>query len=339
MKPSLRLTGIVMVLFVLLLSASATMAADPGLAYPPESEATDTKAGSLLYYNAYTSVPAGDTANTKINVTNTNDQFGVAIHVFFVDGSSCSVADYYICLTANQTYSFYASDYDPGFSGYIVMVAVDREGIPRTFNFLTGDEFIRYDSGFIANLGAIAFSKLTDTNVISTDRSQAAIFFDGQPLAGSYNRAPRVVELDSIASKADSNDTLLILNRVGGNLGTGAASLGSLFGLLYDDVENSYSFSISGGCQLRTVLSDTSPRTAPRFGSIIPTGRTGWMKLWSQSDIGILGAMINKNPNQASRTAFNGGHNLHALKLSAAANLVIPVFAPSCFVNEPHPAM
>ncbi|MBK7598960.1 MAG: hypothetical protein IPJ07_10755 [Acidobacteria bacterium] len=85
-ETSLRLTAIFMVLFVLLLSASATMAADPGLAYPPNSEATDTKAGSLLYYNAYTSVPAGDTANTKINVTNTNDQSGVAIHVFFVDG-------------------------------------------------------------------------------------------------------------------------------------------------------------------------------------------------------------------------------------------------------------
>ncbi|MBK7598959.1 MAG: hypothetical protein IPJ07_10750 [Acidobacteria bacterium] len=189
----------------------------------------------------------------------------------------------------------------------------------------------------LSPIWAIAFSKLTDTNVVSTDGSQAAIFFDGAALAGSYNRAPRVVELDSIASKADGNDTLLILNRVGGNLGTGASTLSSLFGLLYDDVENSYSFSISGGCQLRTVLSDTSPRTAPRFGSIIPTGRTGWMKLWSNSEIGILGAMINKNPNQASRTAFNGGHNLHALKLTAAPTLTIPVFEPSCIVNEPNP--
>ena len=55
------------------------------------------------------------------------------------------------------------------------------------------------------------------------------------------------------------------------------------------------------------------------------------MKLYSQSDIGILGAMINYNPNAgASAGAFNGGSNLHKLTLSTSANFVIPIIQPSC---------
>jgi hypothetical protein len=141
----------------------------------------------------------------------------------------------------------------------------------------------------------------------------------------------RVLAVDNVPSRADGNDTLLIINRIGGNLGTGAATLSTLFGLLYDDAENALSFSVTGGCQLRNSLSNTFPRTAPRLETFIPAGRSGWMKLYSQSDIGILGSVINLNTNAgASAGAFNGGHNLHHLTLSAAANYVLPIFPPSC---------
>src|SRR5262249_12295218 len=246
---------------------------------------------------------------------------------FFVDGSNCSVADSFICLTQNQTASFLASDVDPGVSGYIVAIATFSSGDPVRFNFLIGDEYVKYATGHQANLGAIAFSKLTDANVESTDGSLAAIFFDGLILAGSYNRTARVVADDNIPSRADGNDTLLILNRVGGNLAIGAATLGPLFGILYDDAETAASFTFSGGCQFRSSINNTFPRTAPRVETFIPKGRTGWMKIYSLSDVGILGAAINMNTNaDASAGAFNGGHNLHHLTLSAAANLTIPIF-------------
>jgi len=216
-------------------------------------------------------------------------------------------------------------------SGYIVALAVGPDGMPAFFNFLIGDEYVKFATGHSANLGAVAFAKLTDTNVLSTDGSLAALFFDGLALAGSYNRAPRVVALDSFGSRADGNDTLLILNRVGGNLGIGAATLGALFGILYDDSETAYSFTFSGSCQIRASISNTFPRTAPRVDSILTAGRVGWIKIYSQSDIGILGAAINLNANAGTAAgAFNGGHNLHHLTLSAAANYVIPVFPPSC---------
>jgi len=331
MRTSLKLTNLLLVVFAMAMMSVAALAADPGAPFPVESELSDQKAGSVLIYNFYTSsATASNTENTRINITNTSSTSGAFVHLFFV-ANSCTVADAYICLTANQTASFLTSDFDPGFRGYIVAIATDGGGFPRNFNFLIGDEYVKLASGHAANLGAEAFSKLNENNVISTDGTLAALFFDGLNLAGSYNRAPRVLALDNIPSRVDGNDTLVILNRVGGNLSIGASSIGSIFGLLYDDAENVLSFTTSGGCQKAFSISNTEPRTVPRFETFIPSGRSGWMKLWGSSAVGILGAMINFNANApAQANAFNGGHNLHQLTLSASSNYVIPVFPASC---------
>src|SRR5215813_3272597 len=128
-------------LLALVLLTGASLAQDPGTALSATSEASDQKAGSLLYYNAYTSDPATpNTSDTRINITNTNSQSSVAVHLFFVNGANCQVADSFICLTENQTASFLASDLDPGTTGYIVAVANFTNGLPRQFNFLIGDE-------------------------------------------------------------------------------------------------------------------------------------------------------------------------------------------------------
>jgi hypothetical protein len=333
MKTSLRYTHALMAMFALLVMASAAFAGDPGTRLPAASEASDQKAGSVLFYNTYTSSAANaNTSNTRINITNTNDNTGIFVHLFFVDGSNCSIADSYLCLTANQTASFLAADVDPGISGYIVAVASDGDGLPALFNYLIGDEYVKFATGHAANLGAIAFAKLTETNVVSPDGTQSALFFDGANLAGSYNRAPRVVALDSLGSRADGNDTLLILNRVGGNLAVGASSLGALFGVLYDDAETAYSFTFTANvCQFRGSISNAFPRTTPRVDSVITAGRAGWLKVYSQSDIAVLGAAINLNANAGtSDGAFSGGHNLHHLTLSSGAQLIIPIFPPSC---------
>jgi len=239
-------------LSALLLASSAAFGADPGAPYPIASEVSDQKAGSFLFYNTYTSsasAPAQE--NTRINITNTSTTSPAFVHIFFVEGQSCGVADTFICFTANQTASFTTSDADPGTRGYIVVLAVNPfDGSPAQFNFLIGDEYVKYASGHAANLGAEAFAKLTDTNGIGFDASQVGIVFDGQLLPGSYNRAPRVLADDSIPSRLDGNDTKLIVNRVGGNLITGAATLGTLFAVVYDDAENTFSTTFSGACHL-----------------------------------------------------------------------------------------
>src|SRR6185436_13679900 len=119
----------------------------PGLAYPASSMISDQKAGSVLIYIIYTSSSDPIRQNTRLSLTNTDPARPIAVHLFFVDGSTCSVADANICLTANQTSSFLASDLDPGTTGYIVAVAVDANGCPTNFNFLIGDEYVKFASG------------------------------------------------------------------------------------------------------------------------------------------------------------------------------------------------
>lgn len=299
----------------------------PGNAISSATEKSDQKAGSLLVYNVYTSSSDSAKQNTRINLTNVHSQLPVNVHLFFV-AESCSVADSYVCLTENQTASFLTSDLDPGTTGYLVAVAVDYSGCPRNFNYLIGDEYVKFASGHAANLAAEAFSVLNEgLPPCDNNSATATLNFDG----ASYNRVPATLSLSNVGSRADGNDTLLVVNRIGGNLGTGAAPLGTLFGILYDDAENALSFNVAGGCQLRSSLSNNFPRTTPRFETYIPAGRSGWLKLFNQTAaIGMTGVAINFNGNAAnSAGAFNQGHNLHALTLTTS-NFVIPVFPTSC---------
>lgn len=334
------------VLLVLALSpllALSILAADPGAPYPNVSQVSDQKAGSLLVYNVYSSSSTeANELNTRISLTNVNQLAQTFVHLFFVDGASCGVADSYLCLTPNQTVTFLMSDVDPGITGYLVALAVDSNtGCPISFNYLIGDEFCKLPSGHFGNLLAESFAAQYD-GVAACDGASpsATLWFDASGRPGSYNLLPRTLAADNIADRPTGNSTLLVVNRIGGNLSFAAASVNKLFGILYDDAEHSYSFSFDAGtCQLRTELNNTTPRLTPRFETIIPAGRSGWLKLSSTDTTGgILGAVFNCHPETGSvANAFNGGHNLHKLTFNDAnvgtanaPNLIVPVFPPTC---------
>src|SRR5262249_28750525 len=236
----------------------------------------------------------------------------------------------------NQTACFLASDVDPGVTGYVVAVGSDGGfGCPVAVNFLIGDEFVKYSTRHHANLRAGAVSALLDGVLPGWVGSSATAARGVYGVVGNgYNRAPRVLAVSSIGSRADGNDTLLIINRVGGSLATGAAQIGPIFGLLFDDAENARSFTFTANvCQFRSIISNSFPRTTPRFETLITAGRSGWLKFWSTSDFGLLVAVINNNDCQSGSSttgAFSGGHNLHHLTLSAAASYIIPIFPPTC---------
>jgi uncharacterized repeat protein (TIGR01451 family) len=303
---------------------------NPGIPFPALAEVSDQKEGSILFYPIYTSDAASpNIENARINITNTSSTEKVCVHLYAVDGSSCAVLDAFLCLTPNQTSTFLASDFDPGAAGYVVAVAVDCEtGLPRAFNELIGDEYVKFSSGHAANFGAEAIAAVTmfpggvNPNVTTT-----RLRFNGT----HYNRLPRVLAVDNIPSPADGNSTMLIINSVGGDFTSGGDSVGGFTGLLFDDQEQSFSFTSSGGCQFRTILSNSFPRTFTPFSRVIPAGRTGWMKFWTTSDSAILGSVINYNPSpNANSSAFNQGHNLHKLTLTDAAEITVPVFIPTC---------
>lgn len=281
------------------------------------------KMGSVLIYPLYTSTVNTARQDSRFSITNTSpDQLGY-VHLFFVDGSDCSVADLFITMTQNQTVSFNASDLDPLVTGYLIAVAVDESGCPDFFNNLIGSVLVKFESGHAANLSAVGIAKLAGSGVTCSPSDVTTdLLFDGI----RYNELPRTLAMSSVPARADGNQTMLVLTRIGGNLaGVGGLPLGPLYGLLYDDQERAASYTMSGGsCQMRTILTGSSLRTAPRFESMVPSGRTGWLKISTGNDEGMLGVMLNQNPN-----GFSQGRLLHTLSLSSAASITIPVGPPT----------
>ncbi len=302
-----------------------------GSPYLALSEVSDQKEGSILFYPIYTSEAANaNVQNTRISMTNTSSTEKVTVHLFAVDGASCAILDAFICLTPNQTASFLASDFDPGNTGYVMAVAVeDENGLPRAFNELIGDEFVKFSSGHQANLAAesIAASMLFPAGV-DANATTATLRFDGM----NYNRLPRVLAASGVGSTADGNSTMMIIDRVGGNFTTSGALIGNITGLLFNDSEIQYSFTANlGSCQYRKILDNSFPRTFTPFNTVVPAGRTGWMKFWTVNEGALFGAQINFNSSaNANSGAFNQGHNLHHLTLTDQATLVVPIFIPSC---------
>jgi hypothetical protein len=302
----------------------------PGALTASASEISDQKAGSVLIYNIYTSsATTPNSQNTRINLTNTDVSRPAMVHLYFLDGESCSVADSYICLTPNQTSSFLMSDIDPGVTGYLVAVAVDRQGCPIDFNRLIGDAYVKFSTGHAANLAAESIAAIAGGLMSCNVGSMTArLNFDGV----TYNRLPRALALDNIPSRADGNDTLLVLNRIGGHLGVGAATLNDVFGVFYNDVEVGVSFSFNPrACQFRSIINNNFPRITPRFEQFVPAGHSGWLRIYSLSDQGILGAVFNLNTGSVGvADAFNQGRNLHKVTLSSSASYTIPLFPPNC---------
>jgi hypothetical protein len=302
--------------------------AGPGAPFPAAAPPNDQRTGSVLFFNVYTSGGNPARQNTRINLTNTEPQRRALVHLFFVDGATCAAADTFICLTPNQTVSFLASEYDPGVTGYLIAVAVDPlTGCPTNFNYLVGDEYVKFESGHAANLGAVAFAALAGAPpACQPGASSATLRFDGV----SYNAAPSLLAVDNLPSPAGGDNTLLILNRFGGDFaGGGAGALGTFTGLAFDDEEHPYSFTFEApGCQLIRSFSNSFPRTTPQLGKVIPGGQSGWLKFSAADSKAVLGAVIVK---AGGASGFNQGHNLHQLAYTATATLTVPVFQPpSC---------
>jgi uncharacterized repeat protein (TIGR01451 family) len=315
----------------LLSSGDPNQVIGPGEPWPTGT-INDQKPGSILFYNFYTSSPTTpNVQNSRFTMTNTNAGQFVFMHLFFVDGSTCSISDRFVCLTSNQTLSFLASDLDPGTTGYMVAVAVDNViGCPITFNHLIGEVFVKTSEGFQADLPAESIGRVDGEGQTCNDASsEADLVFDGTP--GNYELVPRVLAASSVMDYASGNRQLLIVNRVGGNFLAGGFTIPGLFGQLFDAHEVSASFSVQpAGCQLVRVMSDSFPATVPHFSTHIGAGTTGWMKFYSPIDVGLMGAIINYNPNVPTTPgAFNQGRNLHKLTFATSERIRIPIFPPN----------
>lgn len=299
---------------------------------------SDQKAGSVLIFNYYGSNPANRNAeDTKINITNTHAQRGGTMAIFFIDSLSGAVMDAHVCLAANQSVSFLTSDVDPGAKGYIVAVSVDAAtGVPNYFNYFTGSESIKMETGYLGSLNAEAISALVSSPTAPApgevaSATVATLKFDGV----RYNRVPGMLVLDHIPSFTDGNRTLVIVNQLGGSLvgNNKPDNLTTLQGVVYDIGTMAYFWQMGNinNFQLRRVIANDFPQTTPSMNTVIPSGHHGWMKF---APIGgyksVTGAVLYLNQNTSSAVSrFNGSRNLHHMSLTTD-ELTIPVYPKNC---------
>ncbi len=315
-------------------SSAMTAITEPGVigqSFPAASQVSDQKAGSILFYPFYTSDAANpNSQNTRISLTNVSSKEQVTVHLFAVDGSSCSVLDTFVCLTPNQTASLLVSDFDPGASGYLMALVVDSvTGLPRAFNCLIGDEYFKMATGYQANVGAEAVSALMPFPAgTDTSATQATLAFDGM----SYNMLPRQLAISNFPSPNDGNATLFILNRISGNYITTGDAIGGIAGQVFDDSEIGLSFTANlPSCQYRKVLDSTFPRTFNPFPRFISSGRSGWMKFAGAADIALFGLTVNLHDNpRGVNGGFSQGRNMHKLTLTDKARIIVPIYLPTC---------
>lgn len=293
---------------------------------------SDDKPGSILLYNIYTSDQASaKLENTALTLTNLGPKT-IFTHMFMIDGASCSIQDFFACLSPNQTSFWNASELDPGVTGYMIAVAVNEEGIPVSFNYLIGSSKVKFKSGHTSNLNAQAFSALYPFNTtlpgFAPNSSTAELKLDGV----QYNQAPMVLSVDNFVSPLENNSTFLILNPVGGDLSSleKMSTVGTLTGQVYNEREKVYSFiSPNNQCQVRKVVGDSFPRIVSGLTKIISTGATGTMRFQDPAGTALTGAVINFNPDVLTKsTAFSHGHNLHFLSFTETAKYTIPIFRP-----------
>lgn len=300
----------------------------PGSPVPPDvtdavstSPPTGLNAGSVLFFNAYSSSP-DYRYDSMISLTNTHPAQSVPVRIFFIDGRTGAVENRFVNLTSNQTIRFMASDQDPGVTGYIVAIAIDEHGCPMKFNYLIGEVVVRFESGHASSLAAIGVAALADPSLLCQPGATTLdLPFDGKV----FQMLPRTLAVNSVPSRVDGNQTMLIVNRTGGSLLTGVPTLGTLQGSLYNDIEAEWYFTIQGDTpQLRGIMaSATFPLTSLRFENVVPPGRTGWIRLAAIADSGIIGAVINYH-----ESGFRHGHNLHVLTLTPAVRYSFPLLPP-----------
>jgi hypothetical protein len=300
---------------------------------PTDVKVSDQKAGSFLAFPYYTSKSAS-TTDTRLTISNTGDKT-VAVHMFFI-GADCQQADQTICLTANASASFLASEYDPENTGYLLAVAVESDsksslaGCPIQYNGLIGNAFVN-DGTYVGNYGAEAFWANSATPAdCDLNKWEATLNFTG---AAGYDRQPNQ-HVAEIQSPNDVSGQRIVVAGLNGTVGSGSLGGGSTqigIGVAYNDGEKpgSYSSPFKGACLKEFTIDARTPRVPGGLGSqaginngaLIPSGRTGSLKWNTDGSVGLI-----MTPKTATNK-WSGIRTLHKTGVVSARYLVIPIFA------------
>lgn len=288
------------------------------------SRQSDQKPGSVLFYHRYLStIGAANGNNTTISLTNTSPTTSARVRMFYISATDCSSFEQAVCLAAQQTTTIKMSDFDPGTTGYCIAVACDAQGYPMQFNWLIGNAQIRQTSPlngqfYDSSLSALAVAKRSSGS-LSANNNIAEMAFDDQ----MYDSLPTQLAADNVPSQgtgAAGNATILSLYRPVTNLAGGSSNTPVSF-TLNNSTGQSALGSQTIGCYSDLRL--TTLRLNPALATILPTGKTGWLRISANDNGPLLGAQFNSGQ-------YVGGASMRAITYAIDFRISIPIKAPGC---------
>ena len=303
-----------------------------------KSAASNSKPGSLLFFPKYTSDSANPSnVNTIISLTNVNPRDAVTLRLFFV--RDCQVQNMFLNLAANQTRTLLASSEDPGKTGYLVVTAVNSQGVPSQFNWLIGSASIvtgRTATGHEANYNAVAVAKRTGGGIPVQDGvTEAEIKFNDT----DYDRLPQLVALDRINNQdpnageeppvpADITNVTLISPLA--NLAGGSQAL-QVVAIAYDQSGRPYPQIVNTTCALDKPV--TGIWTLPSLNSFITPDRAGWSSFAAAIDgvpVPLLGLTLSDGVTEKHRSA----RHMQALSRLDSFTMKMPIAIPPIAAND-----
>jgi hypothetical protein len=340
-------------------------------------QVSDQKPGSVLVFPYYVSdinakwdtrITISNTATGNIPV-NAQGNFGlytnsIIVHVFMVQGSNCSQADFFLCLTKGASMSFRMLEQDPGVTGTLIAVAVDYQGLPVSWNALIGNAFVNRGT-WQGNYGAEAFASTQQvgwrTTTANNTSVTAGLLFNGTPgngggpgalptmgspivpdntanptTAWGYDQIPNQFAVE-IQSPVDAPGQRVVHAGLEGSLATGSLSGAGQVGtgLVWrgDEKQGSFTRWLSGGCQGEAVIADNTPRVPLTLAVFIPKGQIGVLRYDTGPSVGILITpfQFEASPAVGVKTGTWGGiRTLHKTRVAATTTLTIPVYMPVC---------
>lgn len=287
--------------------------------------ASETKAGSILFYPRFVSGNYGD---AQIYLTNTHPTQKVRLRIFASGlADQVQVKESIMVLPALQTITLQADDIMPNQRGWLMIVAIDGRALPIQFNHLIGSAQVNEASGQKSSFNALAIGKNNPEPVSRNEDVQSAdLLFDDE----NYDRLPATTAMPFVPCQAD-NSTLLGYSRPAASLIETPNTRGAASVMLYDELLAAFGANVP---RTETKLNQIKASVlAPAITNTIKSGQHGWLKLLSNTP--VLSWSLNLATTSFTavdagtwRGGFSGDGNLVILTTSDTHTLKVPATNP-----------
>lgn len=287
--------------------------------------ASESKAGSMLFYPRFVTSKAG---TTLINLTNSHPAQKARVRLFFsAVAPSPFVTEKIVTIEPQQALSIKASDVTDGQRGWVMAMAIDSGAQAIKFNHLIGSAHVTESSGVATVFNAIAVGKNSEgaINRDEDDNSVATLKFNDE----DFDRLPATWGLTSLPNQIAYN-SYLSYNRFTASVLDAPSTRGSGSVTVYDKALASF-VGLVGATEIN--LEDL-PKSLSRLPVEAIQANAGWLKLSMNSpSLAVISNFATSAITHTQPDGWTGGlsgsSNLHILSTTSTYTLKVPAGNPN----------